>query len=107
MLVQQFLLRHLDIFYFFSASDIIQSHLLTNKMLSMFVQCDIIPWIIDYLTFHLQFNGFQSLKPDTVYSNVEVAQGTVLAPFYVVCTHPIVIYPTNNVLLLNLPMTQC
>ena len=49
-------------------------------MLSMSVQCDMILWIIDYLTSCSQFVVFQSLKSDTLYSNTAVPQGTVLAP---------------------------
>ena len=45
----------------------------------MSVPSDMILWIIDYLTYRLQFDVFQSLKYDTLYSNTGVPQGTVLA----------------------------
>ena len=67
-------------FYFSSAFNTIQPHLLANKMLSMSVPSDMILWIIDYLTSRSQFVVFQSLKSDTLYSNTGVPQGTVLAP---------------------------
>ena len=50
-------------------------------MLSMSVPSDMILWIIDYLSSRSLFIDFQSLKPDTFYSNTGVPQGTVLAPF--------------------------
>ena len=93
---------------FFDSSSVfntIQPHLLTNKMLSMSVPSYMILWIIDYLTSCSQFVVFQALKSDTLYSNTGVPQGTVLAPFYSVWTHLIVVHSTNHVLLLNLPMT--
>ena len=61
--------------------------------------------IIDYFTSRSQFAVFKSLKSDTLYSNTGVPQGTVLAPFYSICTRPIAIHLTNHVLSLNLPMT--
>ena len=94
-------------FYFSSAFNTIQPHLLANKMLSMSVPSDMMLWILDYLTSCSQFVVSQSLKSDTLYSNTGVPQGTVLAPFYSVCTRLIVVHPTNNVLLLNLSMTLC
>ena len=67
-------------FYFSSAFNTIQLHLLANKMFSMSVPSDMMLWIIDYLTSRSQFVVFQSLKSDTLYSNTSVPQGTVLAP---------------------------
>ena len=67
-------------FLFVSTFNTIQPHLLDKTMLSMSVPCDMILWIIDYLTSCSQFVVFQSLKSDTLCSNTGVPQGTVLAP---------------------------
>ena len=67
-------------FYFSSAFNTIQPHLLVTKMLSMSVPSDMMLWIIDYLTSRSQFVVFQSLKSDTLYSNTGVPQSTALTP---------------------------
>ena len=69
-------------FDFSSAFNTIQPHLMADKLFKMNVSASTILWVMDYLTNRPQFVKMgNNLVSDTVFTNTEAPQGTVLSPF--------------------------
>ncbi|KAJ8040021.1 hypothetical protein HOLleu_14205 [Holothuria leucospilota] len=70
------------VFYFSSAFNTIQPHVLANKLLNMMVPAGFVRWILDYLTNRSQYVRLShSCRSRVIQSNTGAPQGTVLAPF--------------------------
>ena len=68
-------------FNFSSAFNILQPHLLVQKLLNMKLPSSVISWIFDYLTSRLQDVRLNGLLSSAISTNTGAPQGTVLAPF--------------------------
>ena len=68
-------------FYFSSAFNTIQPHLLVQKLLNMKLPSSVISWIFDYLTSRLQYVRLNRLLSSAISTNTGAPQGTVLALF--------------------------
>ena len=76
-------------FYFASAFNSIQSHLLCDKLLNMNLCPSLITWIMNYLTSRPQYvRSRPSTLSDVIITNTGAPQDTVLSSFVFYYIHP-------------------
>jgi len=69
-------------FYFSSAFQTIQPHLLAKKLQEMFLHPNTVKWVLDYLTDRPQFVRWNGIfSSETINTFTGAPQGTVLSPF--------------------------
>ena len=99
-------IRLLLFFYFSSAFNTIQPHLLCDKLLYMNLCPSLITWIKNYLTSRPQYVRLRpSTLSDVIITNTGAPQGTVLSPFLSHYIHPTAEQHRIIALLTNMRMT--
>ena len=85
---------------FSSAFNTIQPHLMTEKLLSLGVNRNLIGWILDFLTTRTQYVRVNSTVSDTIGLNTGAPQGCVLSPtLYTLYTNDFLTQDKQTVLL--------
>ncbi|PIK56465.1 hypothetical protein BSL78_06628 [Apostichopus japonicus] len=86
-LEQQGTSARVTFFDFSSAFNTIQPHILTKKLIRMDIPHGFINWIMNYMTERTQFVSLgPTCRSGVILSNTGAPQGTVLAPFSLLCT---------------------